>query len=217
MGVSAPARPHWYLAGSAPDKGGDLYSPFSLCWHECGLLLLVSRSVVSNSLQSHGLEPASLLCPWDFPSNNTEVGCHFLLQGIFPTQGLNLRLLHQQMDSLPLSHLGSPHGWMGIFKNASMSAMTWCLKGWSPPGSSVHGIFQARILGWVPIAFSRVSFRPRDWTWVSCLAGRMFTTELPGEPLGVNRTTDCVCVCVSAHVWYLAAGEYLLFKSFLSC
>ena len=35
------------------------------------------------------------------------MGCHFLLQGIFPTQGSNLCLLHWQVDSLPLSHLGS--------------------------------------------------------------------------------------------------------------
>ena len=39
---------------------------------------------------------------------NTGVGCHFLLQGIFPTEGSNLSLLHLQSDSLPLSHLGSP-------------------------------------------------------------------------------------------------------------
>ena len=44
---------------------------------------------------------------WDFPSKDTGVGCHFLLQGIFPNQGLNLRLLHWQADSLPLSQLGS--------------------------------------------------------------------------------------------------------------
>ena len=45
----------------------------------------------------------------------------------------------------------------------------------SSPGSSVHGIFQARILEWVAISFSRGSFRPRDQTWVSCVAGRLFT------------------------------------------
>ena len=39
---------------------------------------------------------------------NTGVGCHFLLQGIFPTQGSNPSLLHWQVDSLALSHLGSP-------------------------------------------------------------------------------------------------------------
>ena len=40
----------------------------------------------------------------------------------------------------------------------------------SPPGSSVHGILQARILEWVAISFSRGSSRPRDWTCVSCLS-----------------------------------------------
>ena len=48
---------------------------------------------------------------WDFPGKNTGVGCHFLLQGIFLTQGSNphlLHLLHWQVDSLPLCHLGSP-------------------------------------------------------------------------------------------------------------
>ena len=46
-----------------------------------------------------------LFCPWDFPGKNTGVGCYFLLQGIFLTQGLNphlLCLLHWQMGSLPL-------------------------------------------------------------------------------------------------------------------
>ena len=45
----------------------------------------------------------------------------------------------------------------------------------SPPGSSVHGILQARILEWVAIPFSRRSSLPRDWTWVSPMAGRFFT------------------------------------------
>ena len=45
-----------------------------------------------------------------FASKNTGLGCHFLLQGIFPTQESNPHLLHWQADSLPLSHLGSPGG-----------------------------------------------------------------------------------------------------------
>ena len=45
----------------------------------------------------------------------------------------------------------------------------------SPPGSSVHGISQVRILEWVGISFSRGSSRPRDWTWVSCTVGGFFT------------------------------------------
>ena len=44
---------------------------------------------------------------WNFPGKNTRVGCHFLLQGIFPPQRLNLRLLNLQVDFLPLSHVGS--------------------------------------------------------------------------------------------------------------
>ena len=46
---------------------------------------------------------------------------------------------------------------------------------YSPPGSSIHGILQARILQWVAISFSRGSSWPRDWTRVSCIAGRCFT------------------------------------------
>ena len=45
----------------------------------------------------------------------------------------------------------------------------------SPPGSSVHRILQASIVEWVAIPFSRESSRPRDWTWVSHIAGRFFT------------------------------------------
>ena len=53
-----------------------------------------------------------LLCQWDFQSKDTEVGCHFLLQGTFPIRGLNLCLLcllHWQVDSLPLAPPGKPH------------------------------------------------------------------------------------------------------------
>ena len=49
-----------------------------------------------------------LLCPWTSPGKNTGVGCCFLLQRVFLIQGSNLQLLHWQVDSLPLSRLGSP-------------------------------------------------------------------------------------------------------------
>ena len=54
----------------------------------------------------------------------------------------------------------------------------------SPPGSSVHGILQARILEWVAMSFSRGSSQPRDWTWVSCTAGRFFTIWATREDSG---------------------------------
>ena len=59
-------------------------------------------------LQSHRLQPARLLYPWDSPGKNTGVGCHVLFQGFFLTQGLNPHLLQWQASSLPLSHQGSP-------------------------------------------------------------------------------------------------------------
>ena len=77
-------------------------------WKYIWLVIMLSRSVVSDSLWPHGLLPARLFCPWDFPGKNTGVGCHFLPQGIFPTPESNSSLLHSQVDSLPPSHLGSP-------------------------------------------------------------------------------------------------------------
>ena len=64
-------------------------------------------SVVSDSLRPHGLYPTRLLCPWDFPGNSTGVDCYFLLQGIFPTQGSNLGLLHCRQILYHLSHQGN--------------------------------------------------------------------------------------------------------------
>ena len=63
---------------------------------------------MSNSLGPHVLYPTRLLSLWDFPGKNTGAGCHFLLQGIFQTQGSIPCLLHWQAGSLPLHHLGSP-------------------------------------------------------------------------------------------------------------
>ena len=54
----------------------------------------------------------------------------------------------------------------------------------SLPGSSVHGIFHARVLEWVAISFSRGSSQPRDWTWVLHAAGRCFTLWATGEAQG---------------------------------
>ena len=64
----------------------------------------VSCSVVFDSLQPHRLQPTRLLCPRDFPGKNTGVGCYFFLQEIFPTQGLNLGLLHCRQMPYHLSH-----------------------------------------------------------------------------------------------------------------
>ena len=83
---------------------------WSLAWRFLNITLLAceseSHSVMSDSLWPHGL------CPWNFPGQNTGVGSLSLLQGIFPSKGLNphlQHLLHWQVDSLPLSHGRSRH------------------------------------------------------------------------------------------------------------
>ena len=61
------------------------------------------------------------------------------------------------------------------FSSVAQSCPTlWDPMDCSPPGSSIHEIFQARILEWVAISFSRGSFQSRDWTGVSCIAGKCF-------------------------------------------
>ena len=54
----------------------------------CYIMLMLSRSVMSDSLQPHGLSPTRLLCPWDFSGKNTGVGCHFPPPGYFPDLGI---------------------------------------------------------------------------------------------------------------------------------
>ena len=67
---------------------------------------VLSRSVVSNSLWPDGLQPTRLLCPWDSPGKNTGVGCHALLQGIFPTREQNPGLPHCRQILYCLIHQG---------------------------------------------------------------------------------------------------------------
>ena len=82
---------------------------------------------MSDSVRPHRRQPTRLPRPWDSPGKNTGVGCHFLLQC------MKVRSESEAAQSCPT--LSDPMG---------------C----SPPGSSVHGIFQARVLEWGAIAFS---------------------------------------------------------------
>ena len=73
-----------------------------------------------------------------------------------------------------------PHGHVGLIFHKSesevaQSFLTLCdPMDYSLPGSCICGIFQARILEWDAISFSRKSSQPRDWTQVSCIVGRCF-------------------------------------------
>ena len=86
---------------------------------------------MSDSVRPHRRQPTRLLCPWDSPGKNTGVGCHFLLQC------MKVKSESEATQSCP-----------------THSDPMDC----SLPGSS-HGIFQARVLEWVAIAFSRPAVR----------------------------------------------------------
>ena len=90
-------------------------------------LLLLSRFSRVNSVRPHRWQPTRLPCPWDSPGKNTGVGCHFLLQWI------KVKSEGEVTQSCP-----------------TLSDPMDC----SLPGSSIHGIFQARVLEWGAIAFS---------------------------------------------------------------
>ena len=118
----------------------------------------------------------------DSPGKNTEVGCHFLFQGIFPTQGSNqhlLCLLHWQVGSLPQESPGKLIKGKWKWKVAQ-SRLTLC----NPMDYTVHGILQVRILEWVAFPFSRGSSQPRDRTQVSTLQA----DSLPAEPQGMPKS-----------------------------
>ena len=81
-------------------------------------------------MQPHRKQPTRLPCPWDSPAKNTGVGCHFLLQ-----------CMKVKSESEVVQLCLTPSDLMDC----------------SPPGSCIHRIFQARVLGWGAIAFSE------DW------------------------------------------------------
>ena len=145
-----------------------------------------AQQIASNSLWPQGLQPTRLLCVWDFPGKNTGVGCHTLLQGIFPTQGLNPGL-PLQADSLQSEPWRKPNmgriilisrgrtGWKytrfpELHKKEHFYGLNfmyieeidfWLFRGpmdCSLPSSSVHGILQARILESVAMPSSRGIF-----------------------------------------------------------
>ena len=68
----------------------------------------------------------------------------------------------------------------------------------SPPGSSIHGIFQARVLEWAAISFSRESSRPRDWTRVSRIVDRHFTVWATREVPGSNIRKEINIIILKA-------------------
>ena len=99
---------------------------------------------MSYSVQPHRRQPTRLPHPWDSPGKNTGMGCNFLLQCV------KVKSQSEVAQSCP-----------------TLSDPMDC----SPPSSSVHGIFQARVLEWGVIAFSEIISNPNHlhncWTWIT--------------------------------------------------
>ena len=111
------------------------------------MLLLLSCLSISDSVWPQRQQPTRLLCPWDSPGKNTGMGCHFLLQC------MKLKSEREVAQSCP-----------------TFSDPIDC----SQPGSSVYGIFQARGLEWVAIAFSIYNY---DMCWKDVEISREWTTH----------------------------------------
>ena len=115
-------------------------------------LLLVVKSCLS--LFGHrGLQLAWLFCPWNSPGKDTGVGCDFLLQGIFLTQGSNPSLLHWLADSLPgQAHMYGASLVAQLVKNLSAMQETWVQSlGWKNPlekGIAIHSSILAWRIPW---------------------------------------------------------------------
>ena len=117
---------------------------------------------MSDSVRPHRWQPTRLCCQWDSPGKNTGVGCHFLLQ-----------CMKVKSES-----------------EVTQSCLTLRdLMGCSLPGSSAHGIFQARVLEWGAIAFSCIVHRGRkesDMTeWLS-IHFTSLDNPLPSHPIDTS-------------------------------
>ena len=124
-------------------------------------------------MQHHRQQPTRLCRPWDSPGKNTGVGCHFLLQC------MKVKSKSEVAQSCP----------------TPSNPMDCC-----PPGSSVHGIFQARVLEWGAIAFSWPCLRDLALL-VPCLQGpKAASRAYTGHPQVYSPTVLFSCTALDAEV-----------------
>ena len=127
---------------------------------------------MSDSVRPHRRQPTSLLCPWDSPGKNTRVGCHFLLHC--------MKVKSESEVAQSCLTLSNPMG---------------C----NLPGSSIHGIFQARVLELGAIAFSKVQ--------------ATYILFLKASGCSFQRILDCVCVCMCLSLQLEPGGDQETFGS----
>ena len=115
--------------------------------------------------------------------------CHLLFFFFFFLCLSRYLMLFPEMEASMILVYSEDYKTQGKCYNDEILSLVSCTSAWSlqlslmfcnhmdcsRPDSSVHGILQARILEWVAIPFSRISSQPRDWAWVSCIAGGFLT------------------------------------------
>ena len=114
-----------------------------------------------------------------FPRQDTGVGGRFLLQGIFPTRGLNLRLLHWQADSLPLTLM------LLLLLLSRFSRVQLFVTPWTVAHQALLSMGFPRQKYWSRLPCPPPGDLPNKWIEPAspALAGRFFSTEPPGKPL----------------------------------
>ena len=169
----------------------------------------VRRAAVSDSRWPHRLQPARLLCPWDSPGKHIGASSHSLLQGTFPTQGLNPGLPHCMQILSCLSHHGSPRTWDEVLKGAPGCAE------WGPTreaqrrarvqvaGRAVWQEARSRAGGEGQVGKSQVDFRLDVWLcWGP--AGSWWHHLEPGllRFSQTGRRNLCTFVLAFIHLWH---------------
>ena len=133
-------------------------------------------SFMSDSLRSHGVRQAPLSV--GFSKQEYWSGLPFPLPVDVLAQRANLHLfhlLHWQTVSLPLHHLGGPSTNITLHYKKSLSRVRLFATPWTVAYQAPLFIFQARVLEWITISFSKGSSQPRDRTRVSRIVDRCFT------------------------------------------
>ena len=143
----------------------------------------MSSSVAS--VVSTPCDPTRLLCPWNFPGENTTVGCHFLLHGIFPVQGSNLGPLHCGLILYHLNHQESlPEGDSRVQKQIHLrghgnSAIAYLVPGRSSGVSTAAQRVGPRLPLPLPAPPASVSSEDNaDSPWVAILASSLFHSKV---------------------------------------
>ena len=142
---------------------------------------------MSDSVRPHRWKPTRLPRPWDSPGKNTGVGCHFLLQG--------MKVKRESEVAQPCPTLSDPMD---------------C----SLPGSSIHVIFQARVLEWGAIAFSETCVSILYWCfsfWLTSLSVMLsifiHIVAYVGEGNGIPLQYSCLENHMDGGAWWPTAHE----------